>query len=290
MGSTEVAPTIRALSEADLPGALALSLSANWNQNADDWRCMLRLGWGYGVDIDGELAASTLLLPYAGATDRPFAWISMVLVLPAHQRRGLASLLLRHALAVLSARGVGAVLDATPAGHAVYAQEGFVDTWGLARYRREPRVEAAPAQHASRELRSSDWPAIAALDRVAFGADRLPLLMDLARRLPAAARVVERGGELVAYLFGRPGREAIQLGPLVAAEPGLAQALLAETVPLFAAPIYVDLADRQRDALWPWLQQQGFQLQRPFTRMVSALATAPGDATNVMLVAGPELG
>ena len=42
MGSTDSA--IEPLGVEDLPGALALSLSANWNQNAADWRTMLALG------------------------------------------------------------------------------------------------------------------------------------------------------------------------------------------------------------------------------------------------------
>ena len=192
---------IRALTAQDLPGALQLSLSAQWNQNDADWRTMLALGRGWGIDaVDdaGELrlAASAVVLPYGSG----FAWLSMVLVLPEFRRRGYASQLLRHALAELAAQGMAAVLDATPAGHAVYVQEGFRDTWGYARYRREaasaaPPSSALPTRPArpTRLLRDADWPAIAAMDRPAFGADRVVLLRSLARRLPQAARVLECG-------------------------------------------------------------------------------------------------
>lgn len=284
------------LSEADIADALALSVAAHWNQNAADWATMLRLGQGWGLraqgpDGRGVLAASTLVLPYDG-----FAWISMVLVLPSHRGQGLAARLLRHALAWLDARGLLPVLDATPAGHPVYLRQGFVDTWGFVRYRREagdrPADEQAPGVRA---LAEADWPAIAALDRPAFGADRLPLLRTLARRLPAAARVLDGPQGLRGYVLGRDGREAAQLGPLVAADDAAAQRLLAGALAGIRGAVYADLCDH-RDALLPWLRERGFLMQRPFTRMVRAAAAAPGNAkapgnpAPCVLVAGPELG
>jgi hypothetical protein len=237
------------------------------------------------------LAASTLVLPYAG-----FAWISMVLVLPGHRGQGLAARLLRHALAWLDARGLMPVLDATPAGRPVYLRHGFVDTWGFVRYRREaadrPADDRAPGLRA---LLETDWPAIAALDVPAFGADRLPLLRTLARRLPAAARVLDGPQGLRGYVLGRDGREAVQIGPLVAADDAAARLLLAGALAGLRGAVYADLCDH-RDALRPWLHEQGFQAQRPFTRMVHASAAAPENAkapgrpAPCVLVAGPELG
>ncbi len=58
---------------------------------------------------------------------------------------------------------------------------------------------------------------------------------------------------------------------------------------LHRAPVYLDLLDRQRELL-PWLQAQGFDFQRPFMRMVHGLDAAPGDASRIVLAAGPELG
>jgi len=297
MASTEPQgpAVIQALTAADLPGALALSAAAHWNQNEADWRTMLRLGRGWGiptVGADGSrtLAASTVVLPYG--TD--FAWVSMVLVLPECRRRGHASLLLRHALEALAAEGRTAILDATPAGHAVYVQEGFRDTWSFARYRREalgPLARAAqrPPAPPTRALLESDWPAIEAMDAPAFGASRQALLRALAQRLPQAARVVEQGGRLRGFVLGRDGRDASQVGPLLADEPGTAMGLLADALQGLQGPVYVDLLDG-REELRAWLQQQGFTLQRPFMRMVHARTTAPGKPGAIMLVAGPELG
>jgi GNAT superfamily N-acetyltransferase len=255
-----------------LPGCVALSAAAGWNQNEADWRLMLRMGQGWGFATpEGTLAASTLVLPYGA-----FAWISMVLVLPAHRRRGHATRLLRIALEHLKAQKVIPVLDATPAGREVYRQEGFRDTWGFKRY-----VSSASAQGGdARALRESDWPWILPLDRAAFGGDREMLLRSLAARLPAAALVAEGEG----FVLGREGRERSQIGPLVAGDAKTAQSLLDAARRRVPGPLYLDIADHAA------LGRDGFAVQRPFTRMVHGAAPAPGDARPVFLVAGPELG
>lgn len=292
MAATERSPAIRLLTAADLDAAVELSASAHWNQNRADWRTMLQLGQGWGIagmdDAGREvLAASAVVLPYGA----DFAWTSMVLVLPAFQRRGYARQLLRHALAHLGAQGRAAILDATPAGRAVYVQEGFADTWGFARYRREAGAAAPPATPApaTRRLTEADWPAIDLLDTPAFGASRLALLRTLAARWPQAARVAEEGGRLRGYVLGRDGREAAQTGPLLADDDGVAIALLGDVLRCAPGSLYVDLLDRRRSLL-PWLEQAGFAFQRPFTRMVHGRRSAPGDAAPIVLAAGPELG
>jgi GNAT superfamily N-acetyltransferase len=263
------------LGAAHLAGCVALSAAAGWNQNAADWRLMLELGEGWGLELaDGTLVASTLVLPYGG-----FAWISMVLVLPGQRRQGHATRLLRTALAALARANLTPVLDATPAGREVYRQEGFRDAWGFKRFVVQ-RKSMPPAASGVRSLRESDWPWILELDRAAFGGRRELLLRSLAGRLPDAALVLEGEG----FILGRDGREAHQLGPLVARNPGAARALLDTLLARASGPLYLDLADHA--ALAP----AGLAEQRPFTRMVRGAAPAPGDPAKVFLVAGPELG
>jgi ribosomal protein S18 acetylase RimI-like enzyme len=291
MATTE--PRAHPLDAASLDGCLALTRAAGWNQNAADWRLMLEIGRGWGLTLtDGTLVASTLVLPYG-----EFAWVSMVLVLPEQRRRGFAARLLRTALADLRAAGLTPVLDATPAGHAVYLREGFHDSWGFKRYQLANVVPAPRHARASglRPLADDDWPQILALDAKAFGASRERLLRAMALRLPAAALVLERGGAIRGFLLGRDGHEACQLGPLVvdrnAGDDGAdaAQALLDAALAQRSASRYLDVADHAVP-LVAWLEARGFARQRPFTRMVFGGGAAPGDASKVMLVAGPELG
>jgi hypothetical protein len=117
----------------------------------------------------------------------------------------------------------------------------------------------------------------------------LPLLRTLAQRLPQAARVVEHGGRLQGFVLGRDGREAHQIGPLLAGDEEVARVLLADALRAVPGAVYVDLHDG-RDRLRQSLQRQGFAMQRPFTRMVHGRKKAPGEPGAVMLVAGPELG
>ncbi len=281
------ASTEHLLTEAHLNGALQLTRSANWNQNAADWRLMLALGRAWGITTqEGTLAASTLVLPYDG-----FAWVSMVLVLPDQRRKGYASQLLRTAIACLQDRGLTPLLDATPAGHEVYVQEGFVDTWGFARYAlKQSFAGRADARGFTvRALEERDWPALLALDLPAFGASREPLLRALAARLPEAALVAERDGRMEGWLLGRDGHEARQIGPLVARSTDAAQSLLSQALACVPSPVYLDLVDRET-GLRQWLETGGFAFQRPFTRMVHGATVAPGDASLVVLAAGPELG
>jgi GNAT superfamily N-acetyltransferase len=271
-GSTE-----HPLGPEHLAGCLALSRAANWNQNEADWRLMLGIGRGWGISADGKLAASTLVLPF-----ETFAWISMVLVLPEHRRKGYATRLLRIAIAELEQRGLTPVLDATPDGREVYRLEGFRDTWGFKRYTLEKGVGTLLPEKGPDPF--SRWEDILRLDREAFGASRERVLRDLARRLPQAALASERG-----YVLGREGREALQIGPLVANDEQSAIALLGAALRAVQPPLYVDVVDHA-PGVRAWLEARGFVFQRPFTRMVRGAQRAPGDEKLVFLVAGPELG
>ena len=262
-----------------LAGCVALSRAAGWNQNEADWRLMLAIGHGWGITLaDGTLAASTLVLPF-----ETFAWVSMVLVLPTQRRKGYATRLLRVALEDLHKRGLTPVLDATPDGREVYRLAGFRDTWGFKRYSLKKGISAPHKSGSDPDFR--EWSYVLELDRRAFGASRERLLRDLARRLPQAARAIPGKG----FVLGREGREALQLGPLVARDEETAIALLSQALGAVEPPLYVDVVDHA-PRLGRWLQDQGFAVQRPFTRMVHGADRAPGDERLVYLVAGPELG
>lgn len=291
MASIEGGDVIRPLTLADLPGAMALSAAAGWNQIEADWQTMLSMGQGFGLhapDVGGrmQLAASAVTLPYGDN----FAWTSMVLVAPAFRRRGYATRLLRRALDHIAAEGRAALLDATPAGRPVYLPLGFRDTWGFTRYRRPDTTAAKSMPSRTRALHDADWSAIAALDRVAFGADRLALLQQLAARQAGPARVVEAEGRLRGFVLARDGRTASQIGPLLADDAGTAIDLLDAALGQIAGEICLDLLDSRADAMSGWLQANHFAVERPFMRMALGRSTAPGSTGRLWLVAGPELG
>ena len=274
------------LREEHLAGCLALSKSANWNQNEADWRLMLGFGRGWGLAlVDGTLAASTLVLPYNG-----FAWVAMVLVHPEHRKKGFATRLLRVALAEMQAQRRIALLDATPAGREVYVQEGFREFWGFKRFSLSDFRNSNYANKDIQPFQETHWPQVLALDAAAFGGDRQVVLRNLAGRQPKAALVAERNGEIGGFVLAREGREAMQIGPLVARHEMTARALFAAALGRVSGPVYADIADHAAP-LQGWALEQGFTIQRPFTRMAHGpKGYAPGDASLVFCPAGAELG
>jgi GNAT superfamily N-acetyltransferase len=280
----------RFLREDDLDAAMALSQEAGWNQIAADWRIFLELGRVIGLTRgDGRLVATAAMLPYG----REFAWISMVLVTASEQRQGLARWLLRKCIDELLARNLVPLLDATPAGRAVYIGLGFQDCWTMrrlvAKTVRESSLAVEPTAVTIRALEERDWQPIIAYDEVVFGADRSALLRRLANRLPAAALVAEHRGRIAGYLFGRDGRNMSQLGPLAAEQEPVAIALLAQAIAGVAPPLVIDLPDHHA-SFGAWLSTLGFGVERPLTRMAYGRSKAFDDSARLFTIAGPELG
>jgi GNAT superfamily N-acetyltransferase len=279
------------LREQELAGAQALSAEAGWNQVEADWRIFLDLGTVYAVrNSDGRVVATAATLPYGGR----FAWISMVLVTAAYRRQGLATRLLDRCVADLTARGLVPVLDATPAGRMVYLALEFQDTWGFHRLARgqRPEPDTSHAREAGVTIRSiteAEWAALCCYDAAAFGADRSGVLNRLRGRVPQAELIAWRGDRIAGFLVGRNGRSATQLGPLVAEDDAVAEALLLRGLAAAEGAIYIDLADA-KVGLRHVLEARGFSAQRPFTRMVHRRSGSFDDPMRTYAVAGPELG
>jgi GNAT superfamily N-acetyltransferase len=264
---------MRPLTPDDLPRAAALSRLVGWNQTPRDWALFLAQGEGRAIDDGQDALGATAAVIRHGAG---LAWISMVLVRPDLRRRGHATALMRWAIGALAGTRCVA-LDATPAGREVYRRLGFRDLWGFARW----SVLALPPVPGGRPLQESDWPAVLALDAAAFGAPRAALLRDFAARAPA---FVTRDG----FAFARDGARGPQIGPVVARDDTAARALITAMRAALPGDAVIDLPDA-RGALRDWLAAQGGAIQRPFTRMALG-ADAPGDATMLAAVAGPEFG
>ena len=269
------------LGEADLEDACALVAEAGWNQNAADWRMFLELGSAMAVKTgDGRVVATAATLPYPSG----FGWISMVLVTAAFRRRGIATQLLKRCISSLTDAGMVPVLDATPAGRAVYKPLGFRDGWPIQRWRRHADGPV-PASHDVKPLEGKDWDGTLALDAAAFGCDRSPLLERLRRRSREFACVLEGKG----FLLGREGRVATQLGPIVADDEDVAARLAAHAVARVKGPVIVDALERH-GAFARWLAANGFERERPYTRMALGRDRLFGDPARTMAIAGPELG
>ena len=92
-----------------------------------------------------------------------------------------------------------------------------------------------------------------------------------------------------AFLLGRDGRNATQLGPVVAQDEETTVELIDHALARNPGPLMIDVLDRH-SLVARALEARGFAIQRPFTRMTLDRATPFGDDRLMMAIAGPELG
>lgn len=279
---------LHALTLDDAPRGAALNAEIGWNQTEDDWRYMLANGAGYGrTNPDGKLIASAMSLSYGA-----FAWVCMVLVSPDYRRRGLAADLMRRVSDDLLAKGIVPGLDATPDGREVYKLLGYEDIYGLERLwaaRVAPSDEGGETPVNITPLSADEIDEIADYDAPGFGGDRRALLAHLRDRAPGQAYVARAGQWMAGYVLARDGREALQIGPVVAEDPDIAIALVRHALEGYQGIAVIDAIGTQTEFI-DWCKKSGFIYQRPYTRMLLGRSDAMDRSEYIFAPAGPELG
>ncbi len=249
---------IRRMRVDDLAAMMRLKASAGWNQTPLDIERLLRLEPAGCLveEREGEAVGSTTALRHAGGV----AWIGMVLVLPAHRRQGIALGLMRQALRWLADAGVRTVgLDATAMGRPLYARLGFRDWQSIERWTRSPGACLGEGGGgAGGRLPES----LLELDRAACGYDRSAILRDLVEDPSVECSAGER-----CFAFVRPGSDAWQLGPCVAAsDDEVAATLTGLLAPRSDRPVFWDLLP-SNEAACSAARGLGFVPARRLTRM-----------------------
>ena len=146
------------------------------------------------------------------------AYVSLMGVDPAGQRRGVGTTLFAALIAWADARGFASVqLDATPDGARLYERFAFFDDGETVVFDGVGRAADRALAPAVRPARHADLDAMWRADRDAFGADRAEVIGQLCADPTNAVFVADRGAFAVA--------QAEAIGPLVAATPDIAAAL-----------------------------------------------------------------
>jgi hypothetical protein len=274
---------------ADAAAGFALSAEAGWGQTKPDWHFMITDGEAWGqIAPDGRLIATSLVLPYGGRV----GWIAMVLTTGSHRRLGIASANLRLAIERCEAHGLIAGLDATPVGRTVYAPLGFKDALGLHRLAATRPGAPGPARSdvAIRLLRTvADLDRVTQLDAAVFGAKRRALLTYLCESEPTRALLAHSRGRLAGFVLARASRAGLHVGPLVADDDAIAEALLRQATAGSAGPVSIDVPD-DRQSFLAVLGDAGFAPVRPFARMFRNAPGPIGDPGRCYAIAGPEFG
>jgi ribosomal protein S18 acetylase RimI-like enzyme len=282
--------SVRPFTAGDIPLGMRLKAAANWNQTEADWRRALELepdGCFVGV-CDGVDAATLTTAVFGDA-----AWIAMVLTDPAFRGRGLATALLKHSLAWIEGRGIASVrLDATALGRPVYEKLGFRVVSEEARFFGTPTVEREPVVPGPRRivpLSGENLAAAGSLDADACGNDRTRLLGLLVRHWPEAGIALLEGSTLQGFLVARRGSRAPQLGPCIAAAPGVGESLLEAALAQFAGqPVYIDVPTANVAAC-DLVRRRGLAVERTFFRMTLGRDVTEREA-EIWANFGPEKG
>ena len=263
-------PVIRALTVEDLDDALALSTIAGWNQRTDDWRILLRLApaGAFAALVETRFVGTAIGIDYGG-----FAWIAMMLVDPSYRGRGLGRRLLEAAMDAVPP-DLPIRLDATALGRPLYQKCGFTDEATLDRHVSSGADRAAaPASDADddhfevRPMTTSDLKTVIEQDSATFGGTRGAVLEWAFHGAAQYAHVVRSEDGPINYCLGRPGRLFDQIGPVVASDENVAEALVSAALASAGdRPVVVD-AFNARTAFGAWLRSRGFSIQRPLIRM-----------------------
>jgi len=290
---------IRTFRVDDIGLGLELCRLAGWNQLEADWRRLLALA------PDGVFIAEEDERPCGSGSTTLYgtqtAWIGMILVHPDFRKRGIGTAIMDKLIAHLRAQNIESIkLDATDLGRPVYLKLGFKDERPIHRYKGQ-RPPGIAASSEARPITSSDWPAIARLDRAAFDADRLELLKILSGEgvtavvVPSSPREENRleacsTGDVHGYGFARKGFHASFLGPVVATDSVAARAVVETLLARLAeGEVYWDILT-DNVASTELAELLGFTVARKLVRMYLGDRVNPGNVNLVYGAAGFELG
>ncbi len=104
------------------------------------------------------------------------------------------------------------------------------------------------------------------LDTHVFGGDRRRVIEWMMDGSPQYAWVAHDSFGRPQYCLGRAGLVFDQIGPVVAQDPDVAQALVGAALRHATRPVVVDAFDA-RETFTAWLRSAGFRAQRPLYRM-----------------------
>lgn len=190
----------------------ALSVMVSWPHRPDDWSLLRQTGRGIAaLDGIGRVLATAMWFPFGPRA----ASIGMVITSPRLQARGGGRWMMDQVLG--QTRGRILTLNATRAARRLYASLGFVA--GSTVHQHQGIAAPAsplPVNGDVRAVTAADLPALAALDRGAYGADRGKLLARLLEL--SSGRVLLRGGEIQAFALCRRFGRGHVIGPVVASD------------------------------------------------------------------------
>ena len=214
---------IRPLAPGEIGLALDWAAAEGWNPGLADAAAFGAVDeQGFWVaEVDGVPAATISVVNY----DAHFAFLGFYIVRPELRGRGIGWKLWQAGLAHAGARTVG--LDGVVAQQANYASQGFRLAYRNIRFAGKARGEArgAGADGDTVDLARVPFEMIQASDAAIFPAPRAAFLKAWLATSGHAGRAVLREGRLAGWGVVRPARHGWKIGPLVAEDAAVAEAV-----------------------------------------------------------------
>lgn len=288
---------IHTLESSHIPFAMELKNLAGWNQTTEDWISYLKLERDgcfiaqYKDSADEGLAGTATALSYEGKV----GWIGMVLVHPSKRKMGVGTALLEKSIQYLQNYHIPCIkLDATPMGKKVYEPLGFVEEYEVRRYQASGSASGMnKSRKYSIEIKSikpehidlfAEW------DANIFGANRRKVIEGMSQRNPELCLCYIGDRQIKGYIMAHKGHEAYQIGPFLADDNEVAEALFIKVMEkLEGQKVFVDVPVPNKKAL-EMVEGYDFTIQRSFCRMYLGQNLFPGQTNKVYGTSGAEKG
>lgn len=254
---------IRRMTDADLGKGLELTQAQQWSHGLGDWAFHFQLGRGWvACDDEGTVVGTALWWAYG----EHFGTVGLVVVAPGFQGRGIGRELFNSVLEDAGPRVLQ--LIATDAGLKLYRQSGFRDEGYIAQRQGFAQLQS-PGSNADTHLRAvqvSDLPALIALDEAAVGADRSHIIRAVFEE-QVGGTLAARNGAVAGFCLARLSGKGTVIGPVVAEDEALAQALIAHQLRSVEGFVRLDVPT-DAEQLSAWLEDIGLKKVDRVTPMV----------------------
>ncbi|MBN9086907.1 MAG: GNAT family N-acetyltransferase [Reyranella sp.] len=211
-----------------------------WNPANTDWIAFHAADPGAFLmgRLEGEPVACISVVRYGAG----FGFLGCYIARPVVRGRGYGIEIWNAGMKRLDGRNVG--LDGVPAQQANYRKSGYRLAWNNARHEGMPAAAPMPAGIGIVDARSLPFDKLAAYDRRFFPEPRDSFLAPWITAPERTARVALKDGEIVGFGVTRAAVTASRIGPLYAASPELAAALIGELAAAIPGrPVAVDMPD-----------------------------------------------
>ncbi|GFE63791.1 GNAT family N-acetyltransferase [Litoreibacter roseus] len=219
----------------DLEVVLSWAAAEGWNPGLDDASAFL------AADPNGFFVAEEGATPVAAISvvnhSDTFSFLGLYLCQPAYRGKGIGLALWRHAIAHAGNRTIG--LDGVPEQQSNYAKFGFDMVGKTIRYSGVIDPAASPE---IRDATAEDIAGLVKREAIASGWSKPRYLSEWFQTAPSRKTLVfGQGSQVSGFATVRKCRSGAKIGPLVAPDKNIAEALIRDAARIFEGPISIDV-------------------------------------------------